>query len=459
MKRTLFIVTIFIAFFVGVVPSFATNGTRLIGIGSTQKGMAGAVTAAPEDAMTAITNPAGMALIGKRADFNGEAFMPQRSVDFGDLPPGPPPGLGGPGEDESGGTELYGIPSLGWSAPAFMRDDVYFGGGFFGVSGMGVDYDLVDAGATFGTGDIFSVLQYATIAPAIAWNVNEQLTIGVSVNFDYQLLEIKQRYSAPALAGVPFLSGEIALELDRASTAYGGGATVGAIYKVNDTVSVGASYSSKQWLQDLKYRGATIENFPVGNFFANNDPAGGDNYKLDLDYPQQAAVGVAVKPMEALTIAFDVRWIDWDDTYDEAELSGDFILTSTMGSATAVNSIDLPFGWDDQWIFSIGARYDVNEKLTLRCGYNYSESPIDDEDVFSNIAFPAIVEHHATLGATYNFGPHWSLTGSYMHAFQNDVSGKGDVPQAFQSLGFAPDTKTEIELEENSLGLQVTYHF
>jgi long-chain fatty acid transport protein len=437
--------------------------------------MAGAVTAAPEDAMTAITNPAGMATIGKRADFNGEAFMPQRKVDFGDLPPGFPPsfggmdpaGMGGPGDDESGGTELYGIPSLGWTAPAFMRDDIYVGGGFFGVSGMGVDYDLVDAGAIFGTADIYSLMQYATIAPAIGWNVNDKLTVGASANFDYQLLEIKNIFNT----NTPF--GVIALDLDRASTAYGAGVTVGAIYDVNDMVSVGASYSSKQWLQDMKYRGATIKDFPVGNFFANNDPSGGDNYKLDLDYPQQAAIGIAVKPIKALTIAVDVRWINWEDTYDDAELSGDFLLTNASDlaawfgggmvgpppSPTVADSIDLPFGWDDQWVIAIGARYDVNEKWTLRCGYNYSESPIDNEDVFSNMAFPAVVEHHATVGATYNFGPHWSLTGSYMHAFKNDVDGEGDVPQAFRSLGFAPNTGTEIELEENSLGLQVTYHF
>ncbi|MFW5909896.1 MAG: aromatic hydrocarbon degradation protein, partial [Thiohalospira sp.] len=46
----------------------ATNGYQLIGAGAYQKGMGGAVTAAPQSAMTAISNPAGMAAIGKRAD-------------------------------------------------------------------------------------------------------------------------------------------------------------------------------------------------------------------------------------------------------------------------------------------------------------------------------------------------------------------------------------------------------
>jgi len=60
----------------------ATNGYQLIGIGAYQKSLGGAVTAKPGSAMTAITNPAGMARIGKRADFSMEMFMPERFVDF-----------------------------------------------------------------------------------------------------------------------------------------------------------------------------------------------------------------------------------------------------------------------------------------------------------------------------------------------------------------------------------------
>ena len=54
--------------------AFATNGYQLIGVGSYQKSLGGAVTANPGSAMTAITNPAGMIRIGKRADFSMEAM-------------------------------------------------------------------------------------------------------------------------------------------------------------------------------------------------------------------------------------------------------------------------------------------------------------------------------------------------------------------------------------------------
>lgn len=446
MKRTLSFAALVCLFLIGVTPSFATNGTQLIGIGSTQKGMGGAVVAAPEDAMTAISNPAGMAVIGSRADFNGEAFMPRRSVDFASLG----------GGDTDGGSRLYGVPSLGWTAPAFMRDDVYFGGGFFGMAGMGVDYDVISAGP-LGDADIYTQFQFAKIAPAIAWNVNDRLTLGTSLNFDYQLLEIRQLFGAVGL-GLPFGDG-VNLDLGRSVQAYGGGITLGGIYRLNDKITLGATYISKQWFQDLKYRvgDGAIVNFPDGVFLGANTGPG--TYRLDLDFPQQAAIGFAYHPNTALTLEVDVKWINWEDTYDSAKLKGDFsLLNTTNGQPSTASSINLNFGWDDQVVVAVGARYAVNEDLTLRIGYNWAESPIDDEDVFNNIAFPAIVEQHVTLGASYNLGPHWALSGSLMWAFKEDMTGKKDIPEAFQA-GFGTSSGVEIELEEYSVGTQITYRF
>ena len=447
MKRTLFSASLFLFLFCFTATSFATNGYQLMGIGSTQKGMGGAVTAAPEDAMTAITNPAGMAVIGNRADFNGEAFMPERSVDFKKLNSA----LGGPGEETSGGSELYGIPAFGWTAPAFGRDDVFFGGGMYATAGLGVDYDIINAGNGLGDAEMYSSIQLWKMAPTLAWKVNEQLALGVSLDFDYQQVEFYEVFDAASLGGLD-------LALPRATGIYGGGISLGGIYKVNDMVTVGASYISKQWFPDMKYRDGYVNNFLDGD---NRAYSNGGTYKLDMDFPQQAAIGIAIKPMDALTLEADVKWINWKSTHDEVELSGDFTTVNTLSQAVNPNakSIDLPFGWDNQVVVALGARYAVNKDLTLRIGYNWAESPIDEKDVFNNVVFPAIVEQHLGLGLTYNLGDHWALSGSYMKAFKEDLTGKKDVPQAFQNLGFAASSNTKISLEETSIGAQISYRF
>jgi len=104
-RKDLRIIVIVPALLLFSTTAFATNGYQLIGIGSYQKSLAGAVTALPGSNMTAVTNPAGMMRIGNRADFSMEAFMPERSSDF--------TAFGGKKADSS--SELYGIPAIGWS--------------------------------------------------------------------------------------------------------------------------------------------------------------------------------------------------------------------------------------------------------------------------------------------------------------------------------------------------------
>ena len=94
---------------IGSSSAWATNGYQLIAVGSYQKGMAGATTAAPYDAMSALTNPAGMALIGSRVDFNMEMFNPNRRADLSSLPFG--------GGSTEGGSRMYGVPAIGCQAP------------------------------------------------------------------------------------------------------------------------------------------------------------------------------------------------------------------------------------------------------------------------------------------------------------------------------------------------------
>ena len=112
------------------VSALATNGYQLIGVGSYQKSLGGAVTANPGSAMTAITNPAGMIRIGRRSDFSMEGFMPTRKTDFSAYG----------GDTVESDASLYGVPAIGWTAPVGDREDLYFGGGMYGTSGLGVDY-------------------------------------------------------------------------------------------------------------------------------------------------------------------------------------------------------------------------------------------------------------------------------------------------------------------------------
>jgi long-chain fatty acid transport protein len=247
--------------------------------------------------------------------------------------------------------------------------------------------------------------------------------------------------------------------LGRTANAFGYGFSLGALYEVNEMIRLGFTYKSKQDFTELEYqlRQNDIKNFPDGDGGYVSSKNG--TYKMDLDFPRQASLGLRVAPMDGLNVSADVKWINWSDTMDDLAVTGDFNggFNSSGGSTNKNAALDP--GWDDQIVYALGANYEVMpNKLQVRAGYNYSEAPIEKGDVFSNLLLPAMTEQHLSLGATYFINNHWDLSFAYMKAFDNSVTGEGDVPESYQAL-FGKDSQAKINLEETSYSFNIGYKF
>lgn len=396
----------------------ATNGYQLIGVGAYQKSLGGAVTANPGTAMTAVTNPAGMARVGARADFSMEAFMPKRSADYSFT--------GGDSADSA--VDMYGVPAIGWTAPTSDGSNVYFGGGMFGTSGMGVDYAQTTMVPATYNWEGYSNIAFWQMAPGFAWNVNNRYSVGVALNIDYQSVAFKQRIMDPSNNVISNF------DLSRGASGFGLGLGVGILYDVSDQLTVGLNYKSKQNFAPMEYQLAAgdIKHPSMGSL-----PAG--TYKLDLDFPQQAAVGLAYSPSKRFTVSADVKWIDWSDTMDKLSVSGP-------------GGIDFPMdpGWKDQTIYALGVAYEVSKRVNLRAGYNYAKAPFTEDEVSHNLILPAIVETHYTVGMDVALNNHWELALHYMMVPEKTMT-------APSTDANAPGAK--ISLSERSMGMNIGYRF
>lgn len=423
--------------------AFATNGYQLIGVGAYQKSLAGAVTAAPGSAMTAVSNPAGMARVGSRADFSMEAFMPERSVDFS--------ATGGVSADSA--VSMYGVPAIGWTAPTSDGSDVYFGGGMFGTSGMGVDYASTNLAPGYYTDPVtpsgfvpnpvywdgYSNISFWQMAPGFAWNVNSRYSVGVTLNIDYQSVAFKQRALADTDANN---EGDQVLQnfdLSRGASGFGLGFGLGILYDISKELTVGFNYKSKQQFDPLEYQlgYGDLINIPGSNCPGGVCPSG--TYRLDMDFPQQAAVGLAFKPGNGLTISADLKWIDWSDTMDTLAVTG------PGGIVVPMNP-----GWNDQTVYAVGVAYAVNPRINVRGGYNYAKAPFDADEVSSNLILPAIVETHYTVGMDYALNKHWELALHYMMVPEKTLSAPATDPVA---------PGAAISLSERSFGMNIGYRF
>ncbi len=392
--------------------AYATNGYQLTGIGAYQKSLGGAVTAKPGSAMSAISNPAGMARVGKRADFSLEMFMPERFVDFTSTG----------GENNKSKSENYGVPALGWTAPIEDGSEIYFGGGIYGTSGLGTDYPLTrfspemtagpmsPAPATYFEG--YSAIQFWQMAPTVAWNHNDKLTFGVSLNIDYQSVSFKQAFYADG-DGTGTADGVVDanivnFDLSRTAQAFGYGISLGVLYDVNEDLTVGATYKSKQNFSDLEYQltqgdiqDVTLQNrLPIEGCDAGGGfkvcPSG--TYSLDLDFPAMYSVGAAYTVNEFVSLSFDLKRIEWSKTLDKLVVSG------PNGEA-----ITLAAGWDDQTIIALGAEFKVNYKFKLRLGYNHADVPFEESSTDANYILPAVTQTHFAFGGDYRINKYWEI--------------------------------------------------
>jgi long-chain fatty acid transport protein len=113
------------------------------------------------------------------------------------------------------------------------------------------------------------------------------------------------------------------------------------------------------------------------------------------------------------------------------------------------------FGWHDQNIYKIGINYDHNSEWSVRVGYNYAETPIQEDQVLFNFLAPAVNEHHATLGISYRPSKNMEWSMNYMHAFKNTIKG----PTALGPTAGLPvnGENASIDMYINSIGLSFGY--
>jgi len=445
----------------------ATNGYFKIGYGSKNRGMAGAGMAFGQDSLASAINPATLTGVGNRVDAGIELFNPQReaAVDAtGMMTPDFGTGsLSGMKSSEDSGATVFAIPNFGISKA--WSDKITVGLALVANGGMNTRYGSADAGTgniytdafapvigqtsttgipsppapTTGQSGFAGILEFQgvptaaidpnlftlysnpnnspslgvnlaqlLITPTIAYKISDNHSVGFSPVIGYQ------RFRAYGLGLFQAFSNDPSKVTNNGDDdSWGLGARVGYQGTVG-MFSFGASYTSKINMQEFdKYSG----------LFAEDG---------DFDIPSTYGAGIAIKPTSKWTIAADVTRINYSDTAsinNEGPTANEFFDAFANALITGDGSL-LPkalgknngfgFGWDDVTVYKIGIGYAYNNQWTFRAGYNYAESPYDDDQVLFNVVAPGLVEQHVTAGFTYSPNPTNELTVTYMHAFRND---------------------------------------
>jgi long-chain fatty acid transport protein len=396
----------------------STEGDNLIGVGAGARALGGTGVAAPTDVTGAIAdNPAGLGLLPAtqrlEVDANVTDFLPHVSANVG-------------GVAARSASKNYPVPSLSIAGPLDSKEGSWlYGFAAYGVTGLGVDYigtsiDTALAPTAFPlVAGTRTELKLGEVAPALAYRISPQWTVGLAVQAQYGRLDLG----------------------DGGRHGYGVGVEPGLTLKPTEGLTLGVSYVSAK---PITYKNVT-------DFDGNGTL---DNLKLTSPQEVKFGLGYEILPGR-LHLSSEVNWVNWGGAAGYAD-----------------------FGWKNSWDYALGLDYTaIPGKLELRVGYNFGDNPVKAENGFNGagapanvtvvqgknvpnyyyqtfrvIGFPAIVDQHLSFGVEYHVTAQVAIDAGYTHSFKNTITETGT------NLLGNPVTLSS-SLSEDSIELGVRYSF
>lgn len=295
------------------------------------------------------------------------------------------------------------------------------------------------------------------LSPSIAYQVNDQLSIGASIGMSYNAMALKTDLRFPnEMIGVlrmvdesvcaPFREnsneimnlllfgmcnadegmnpfgkfGQMEVQMEQSlSPSY----NLGFMWEPTDDFGLGMVYQSAAKMR-MK-----------GDYFINNGNAGRELIKglnesatgqilaailgfpgyipptesglvaMDLEYPAHFQTGIKYKILPDLQVNFDVGWTDFS-AWNKFKFEFDRQITALqiaklLSNNVSDNSLTLPLGFKSVWNWGIGFEYSATDRLKLRAGYEPRTSAIPDDK--RNTMIPINNAQLFGLGLGYRF--------------------------------------------------------
>lgn len=290
----------------------------------------------------------------------------------------PQPLLGFPGSDEGNIAQAAFIPA-GYAARR-LNERAVLGIGINVPFGLATEYDndsVIYQNGIAGKTEVFAL----DINPAMAIQATDWLTLALGIRIQY----FEARLTRQALGPL----GNSTLDGD----GVGFGLTAGIKVTPLPGTEIGVGYRSFV-RHELD---GTLQTANAGTFDVRYD---------DLTLPDVVTLGVRQRVTDRFRVLVGAEWTNWSQ-FD----------TVTVENGPA--PIDLPFEYDDGWLFSLGAELDLTERAAVRAGVGYELSPIDDN--VRNYRLPYNDGVLLSLGASYRVGERLAFDLGYSYFAMEDM--------------------------------------
>ena len=427
---------------------FALGEQSASGLGNALAGMG----ARSDDTSTQFFNPASMSFMspGSQITLGGSLISPNaefkngsvRNTTFGGIPV--------KGNDGGNAGALALLPTIYFKTD--INERLAVGLGINAPFGLSTKYNDGWVGRY---NAIESELQTININPAIAWKVNEQLSLGAGLSVQYAKAKLTNaidssaicRASAPlgtcialglAAPGNANVDSSVKLEGDD----IGFGFNLGAILKPNAQTTLGFAFRSRVD-QNLKGQAKFKRSAGLNTLLTGSQQLTNGDISAQLDLPESASLSAAFQINSDLELLADASWTNWSRF---KELRVDFENPAQADGVTTEN-------WHDSWRYSLGANYKLNPSVTLRTGIAYDETPVSSPSTRT----PRIPDQNRTwlsVGTSWKVTPVNTLDVAYAHLFMKDAkidnTSEGSIKY---------NIRGQYESSVDILSMQLTHHF
>jgi len=386
-----------------------------------------------EDASTIFFNPAAMTLLDEpqvtaaghiivpKAEFTASTAVNKNNLSLGT-------------NNSDNAAKIAFVPNLYYATK--INDKLSAGIGIFAPFGFTTEYDQDWVGRYHA---IESNVMTININPSIAYKATDKLSVGFGISAQYMDVTLSSMVDATGGAA----PGAMDVFVNNEADDWGYGFNLGFLYEFNKDTRTGFHYRSQI---THKVKGTTttaVPNPALKAVFPDQGVHG------SITLPASASLSVFHQATEKLAFMADVTWTEWS-TFDKLVIV--FEGTGLAGSQASPTTEN----WDDTWRYAVGASYQATEKLLLRTGLAYDETPIPD--AYRTPRIPGEDRFWVALGFGYQFTESLNLDFAYSHLFVNDSK-----MQKVATIGTEDENRgTVIGEFENAVDIvstQISYKF
>jgi long-chain fatty acid transport protein len=398
----------------------SAQGIYISSAGPFNRGMGGASTAAPLDALGATYwNPAAIwGLDSSELAFGIELVSSNHKVTSA---------VGAFGGSSDARNGVFPVPAIAWvhrtSKPAIVIGLALSSVAGFKTNLLADPTNPVLAPAPGGLGRVSSEASFFQLAPMIAIGLSRSISAGIG-----PIVTLGQVAAEPFVFAPPNSDGRYSPA--RATRYHWGGGAQAGLYYARRSLRLAVSLKTPAWMETFQ-------------FFGEDASGAARVLTLELDLPMIVSLGTAYVG-DPWVVALDARYFDY------AHADG-FRGPAAFDGTGALQGL----GWRSIVAIGAGVQRRLSEPLIARVGYVHNQSPVRNEDSFVNLASPLIYQHTLSAGFSLRVSPQSSVNLAYSYFFPEEIVG----PIISPVVGPVPGSSVRNRLDVHvvSLGVSARY--